>query len=296
MQSAIIPQKDYNSFCKANSQINCRRGLRFTDGTMRVILEDIVGPEEELTEEERIKKAQEEWETERQMFLRTAHTNATMAAEGSSLGYLPEGDCEEFLWGQTLQYAEMDDDYLDYESYYRPMPNHRTINVRLAKNIRGWENQFWDSEVSIDTILRKLSSTGIIYRTKNLTQEDQWDYAGHAFGLYNTGCVQIEDKRLVFNGVKTANYIEEHFIRRIMSEDVSLEFLRKLGYCKKKDYATLDKDERSDLVRKLLEKAKIVEREIDAKQQEAIQQTNDLVKTHFPKVLAAFPDFKVVFR
>ena len=203
MQYVMIPFSEYDAFCRSNESFKCRVAAKYTDGTAKIILEEIVAEEIE-----------ESWEEKREFYLRCAGSDAKKAAEGFNNGFISDDESSlmglcivskgSIYWDEPEHYAETLDEWF-YDSPYSELEdlagrNWQRKKLRSVKRlykddftakIRRWEKEYWNGsdeetmfgEHTTNSLLRRLSRAGFFYMTQSLSEEDKIDYIGHGFGL-----------------------------------------------------------------------------------------------------------------
>jgi len=264
----IIPKSEYPPFSEkmASKGFTSLQGLHYTDGTVKVWIKPTKRePETPIT-----------WEQERRRYLREGHTNPGVAGEGYSLGILSSADqelWESFYLFEEAEYLNPPIEEIDFLRINPPSIK-ETLEEKLVQVIRKAERDYLnrDAEENLASnnrssmshrLLRRLESKGFYY-AGYLKEEDKIDIIGHAFGLFNNGCVEFEktnkgkvSSRVKLNPQKTIDYIEEHLVRNLMSPEVAFNYLRRIRNIKpRKGYMTYSYAQKFDFVMSLIDKYK----------------------------------------
>lgn len=147
---------------KRNEGFKVQKGHSYTDGTTKVYLSD---NQKETLEEIPKPESPEEWESNRQRYLREGSTNGAMALEGASLGYLPlyeeEGYNEIICWGDAAQEERSSNYFLEeiVEVKRNSLGEKRRRTIRKKQSdgswqeekIRRWQNEWEYPEITQDS-------------------------------------------------------------------------------------------------------------------------------------------------
>ncbi len=288
----VIQASKYNNLKLEQAKLgfDIVKCTQYTDGTVKVRLDEIV-------------KHEETWEETRQKYLRDAKSDGKKAFEGESSGHFvtTQDDTEVLYWVNAYNDEYMDEDYYwpsfyewtgevfkqNYIPHYESEPNYFENLDEYEPNqvdedpkeIEDWINiaeaYRQEDDNSLDAIqllerdyykgksLDKIITSMIKHRFcnshnfDNLNEPEKRDFVGHLFGLYHTKALQISDKKrmrvIIKDKIGALIYVEEHYSRNIVETNVALELIRRFGYCNQNDYTNLNNQEKRDFLFQLFE-------------------------------------------